>query len=61
MKLLVRSLLILTFITNGLSFAQAIQGSEGLEVFDIKKGVIIQTIQHFLYLQKKITLLQSMS
>ncbi|MBP1989610.1 hypothetical protein [Paenibacillus eucommiae] len=54
MKLLVRSLLILTVITIGLSFVQAVHASDGAEVFDIKRGEIVQRIQNSQLLQSQV-------
>ncbi|MDF2962805.1 MAG: hypothetical protein K0S39_4540 [Paenibacillus sp.] len=52
MKLLVRTLLILT--VTSLFFVQTVQASNGAEVFDIKKGEIVQTIQNSQALQNQV-------
>jgi hypothetical protein len=54
LKLLVRSLLILTGISISVFFVQTVQASDGAEVFDIKKGEIVQTIKNSQSLQNQV-------
>jgi hypothetical protein len=54
LRLMVRSLLILIVISVSVFFAQTVQASDGAEVFDIKKGEIVQTIKDSQSLQNQV-------